>query len=113
MSCSFCFNAHVWAAEEAKKQLSLEDIDPFDEGLHDENDGSSSSIGHCTLNYRILFNSGRGQACNVEISRWNTKTGWIPIAQYFPKFCPECGRPLTEYEVAERGTNFKRIKKEC
>ena len=102
MSCHFCYNAHVWAKEPHDEE------DYFDEGLHDENDGSSCGIGYSGPKYAMYFNSGMGQACNIETCTWNSETGWIPVAKYFPKFCPECGRKLDEYDVDKRGTTFKR-----
>jgi hypothetical protein len=101
MSCHFCFNAHVWA------KLPHEE-DYFDEGLHDENDFSSCGIGCAESKYQMYFNSGNGQACNIELCTWHEGYGWSPVARYYPKFCPECGRELDEYQIDERGTSFKR-----
>jgi hypothetical protein len=56
----------------------------------------------------MYFNSGMGVACNIELCHWHPKNGWTPIAKYFPKFCPECGRKLEEYQIDERGTSYKR-----
>lgn len=102
MGCHFCYNAHVWAKESHNEE------DYFNGGLHDDNDGSSCGIGYGVPNYQMYFNSGRGQACNIEICRWHCENGWIPIAKYFPKFCPECGRRLDEYRIDERGTTYQR-----
>lgn len=102
MSCHFCYNAHVWA-----KEPKIEE-DYFDEGLNDDNDGSSCNIGHCSKNFDMMFNSGMGRACNIEIRKWHEGYGWAPIGYYYPKFCPECGRELIEYLVEERGTSYKR-----
>ena len=29
------------------------------------------------------------------------------IGIYYPKFCPECGRPLDEYKIGEKGANYE------
>jgi hypothetical protein len=105
MSCHFCFNAHVWA------KLPHDEEDYFGEGLHDDNDGSSCGIGYSVPNYKIYFNSGMGVPCNIEVSRWHPENGWCPVSRYYPKFCPECGRKLDEYQIDERGTSYKRKEK--
>ena len=104
-NCHFCYNAHVWA-----KELKTEE-DYFDEGLHDNNDGSSCSIGHSSEDFSIMFNSGMGRACNIEFRKWFEGYGWMAIGHYFPKFCPECGRPLNEYKIDERGTKYERLQR--
>lgn len=106
MTCHFCYNAHVWAKE------PHEDEDYFDNGLDDDNDGSSSGIGHSGEGYQMYFNSGMGVACNIEVCHWHEGYGWVPIAKYYPKFCPECGRELNEYFVDARGSSFKKGKKD-
>lgn len=101
--CPFCFNAYVYA-----KLPKTEEEEYFGTDLTDDNDGSSHGVGHSAPNYQMYFNSGMGRACNLEICRWHNESGWVPIAQYFPKFCPECGRELSEYEIDERGTKYDR-----
>jgi hypothetical protein len=102
MACHFCYNAHVWAKESHTEEGS------FDVGLHDGNDFSSSSIGCSGEKYQMRFNSGNGQACNIELCTWREGYGWLSVAKYFPKFCPECGRKLDEYDIFDRGAYFKR-----
>lgn len=101
--CKFCYNAHVWSKEPHDEE------DYFNGGLHDDNDGSSCGIGHAMHYYRIHFNSGMGEACNIETSRWSKELGWVEVARYYPKFCPECGRCLEEYKIDERGTKYERL----
>jgi hypothetical protein len=55
-----------------------------------------------------MYNSGMGRACNIEFRKWHEGYGWVSVGCYFPKFCPECGRPLDEYIIDERGTAYKR-----
>lgn len=102
-ACPFCFNAYVYA-----KMPKTEEELYFDDGLDDTNDGSSCGIGHCSKDYTMFFNSGMGVPCNIEICNWREGYGWSPIGKYYPKFCPECGRKLDEYEIDERGTNYDR-----
>ena len=103
MSCHFCYNAHVWA-----KELKTEE-NYFDEGLDDNNDGSSCSIGKSRDEFSIMFNSGMGKPCEIEFRNWFSGQ-WHTIGYYYPKFCPECGRPLDEYIIGERGQSFDRKK---
>lgn len=100
MACHFCYNAHVWA-----KESHLEE-DYFDEGLHDGNDSSSSTIGKSADGIQIYLNSGGGKPLNIEVCQW-INDRWHTIGYYYPKFCPECGRPLDEYNIDERGTKYE------
>ena len=102
-TCHFCYNTHVWRKEPHDEE------DYFDEGLHDDNDGSSCSIGKSGEKYQMYFNSGMGKPCNIEICTWIENYGWHHVGVYYPKFCPECGRPLNEYVIDERGTSFHKV----
>lgn len=103
--CKFCYNAHVWAKEPHNEE------DYFDEGLNDENDASSCTVGFGGSKTQMYINAGNGEAVNIEVCRWTEggyrgQDGWVTIAKYYPKFCPECGRPLNEYTIDARGTKF-------
>lgn len=106
--CNFCFNAHVHAnMPEVEKNY-------LDEGLHDNNDSSTATVGSKTPGFQIFLNSGGGEAVNIELCQWQEKgyqgkPGWSTIGIYYPKFCPECGRKLSEYNITERGTSFSKI----
>ena len=100
MSCHFCYNAHVWAKEAHSEE------DYFDEGLHDGNDSSSSTIGKSADGIQLYLNSGGGKPLEIEVCQW-INNRWHTIGAYYPKFCPECGRPLDEYNIDERGTRYE------
>lgn len=80
--CPKCFNARV---------------DPDGE-LTDDNDFSSFSIGTSGRDYRIMYSSGYGKPPRLEVEKHDDKLGWTKVAEYRPKYCPECGREITEYE---------------
>lgn len=106
--CRFCFNAYV-----ATTLPETED-DYFGPELTDDNDFSSATIGNvgCLPNnypIQMYLNSGNGEATNIEICQWY-QSRWHTVGKYYPKYCPECGRELDEYEIGERGSTF--IKKE-
>lgn len=107
--CNFCFNAHVY------NSLPQTEEDYYDTGIDDSNDACSITIGHSASEHQIYFNSGNGKPCNIEICEWKEngyrgQPGWATVGVYYPKFCPECGRPLVEYKIDERGTSFKEVK---
>ena len=101
--CQFCFNAYV----DAKLPKTEEDL-YFGSELTDDNDGSSCGIGFSGDSYQMYFNSGMGKACNIETCVWGPDDRWHTAAIYYPKYCPECGRKLDEYEIDERGTKYDR-----
>ena len=42
--------------------------------------------------------SGWGRPLRIEIEKWDEKTGWYKIGEYNPKYCPNCGRKIEEYD---------------
>lgn len=92
--CKFCFNARVY------RPTDEEMIDPFSTELTDDNDLSSCGVGQCySKERRFTINSGNGKPVNIEFEEWSSKAErWITVGRYYPKFCPECGRRLDEYE---------------
>lgn len=76
-------------------------VDPDGE-LADNNDYSSMSIGDFFDGYRAMLSSGYGKPVRIEVEEWNKDVKrWVPLGRYYPKFCPNCGRPLTEYGQVE------------
>lgn len=79
-ACGMCNNARI------------------DDSLTDDNDASFIGIGKCAKGYRIMLCSGWRQPLRIEFEEWHDRTGWSVIGKYFPKYCPECGRRIFEYE---------------
>ena len=92
--CKFCFNARVYEPTEE------EQMNPFNTELTDDNDSSSIVVGKHMRPYRsIMINSGHGEPLNIEFLEWAvTRERWETVGKYYPKFCPECGRRLDEYD---------------
>lgn len=88
--CRFCFNSRIYEEQE-DDWLS----DPFT----DENDSSSICVGHASKNRCIYISSGHGEPTRIEFDEWSDECQrWITTAKYYPKYCPECGRKIDEYE---------------
>lgn len=79
--CGKCFNARMG----------------LDENLDDDNDFSSFSIGHGSKDFRMLYTAGNGKPPRIEAQQWDERVGWYNVGIYYPKYCPECGREITEY----------------
>ena len=95
--CKFCFNARIY------KPTDEERMDPYSTELTDENDFSSCSVGHCYDKHRrFMISSGNGMLVKLEFEMFdNSNRGWYPLGVYYPKFCPECGRKLSEHDVSK------------
>ena len=107
--CPVCFNAYVY------NQLPESEDDWYDNGLDDSNDGGSRTVGLSRDNFQIYINSGFGKSLEIETCQWISDPKgpphngrWHTVAVYYPKFCPECGRELSEYKVDEHGSSFER-----
>lgn len=67
------------------------------EGLTEDNDLSYFSIGDTLKDYRILIGSGDGKAPRILFEQKGSK-GMDLVGIYYPKYCPNCGRKITEYQ---------------
>ena len=72
------------------------------EDLSDDNDYGSHTIDVFSTEdrgYRLMLTYGWGKPLRIETDVWNDKRKeWsLHVLQYYPKFCPECGRRLSEY----------------
>lgn len=90
--CKYCFNARVY------KPTDEELMDPFTTKLTDENDSSSCGVGHSSMGTRFMISSGYGEPVRIEIDKFlELRQEWVTVGKYYPKYCPECGRRLDEY----------------
>ena len=95
--CKFCFNARVY------KPTDEELMDPYATELTDENDFSSRGVDFSSTNVRFMISSGHGEPVRIEIDKWSdTLKEWTTVGKYYPKYCPECGRRLDEYNEYNR-----------
>lgn len=70
----------------------------IDSLLTDENDYSSCTLGDSAEGVRMMLSSGWNRPLRIEIQEYIIKDGWCTVGIYFPKFCPNCGRKIVEYE---------------
>lgn len=91
--CKYCFNARVY------KPTEEEFRNPYTTELTDENDSSSCSVGESSLGTRFMISSGNGEPVRIEIDKFlELRQEWVTVGKYYPKYCPECGRRLDEYD---------------
>lgn len=85
MSCRFCANNRTNPEWE----------------LTEEQCCYAMTIGDSEKGYRIMFDKDPYKPLMLEFSRWNDNLNppvWQVVGGYFPKFCPECGRKIDEYD---------------
>ena len=70
----------------------------LNEELTDDNDLSAFGIGDSVNGFRMMYCSGDGKPPRIEVEEWDEKAGWYKIGVYYPKYCPNCGREIKEYE---------------
>lgn len=68
------------------------------DALSDNNDLSCIAVGRMEGGYRMLLCAGDGKPPHIEVSR-QTESGWEHIGYYIVSYCPNCGRPVTEFGV--------------
>lgn len=90
--CKYCFNARIFE-ENTEEEYWLNPIT-------EEND-----FGACTIDNlreqgkRIMMAHGYREAPRILAEEWSERRSeWVTTAIYYPKFCPECGRKIDEYD---------------
>lgn len=79
MNCKYCNNSSV------------------DPSLTPDNDLSYCSIGVCDKGTNMFIRTGNTKRTSIVVHRWDKKTDKnIIVGIYDMKYCPECGRKLTE-----------------
>lgn len=79
--CNMCLNARL------------------DDELTDKNDLSYFFVGESAKGFRMTIGSGGGKPLRIDIEMWDEQLQENKIiGRYYPKFCPNCGRPIIEYE---------------
>lgn len=77
--CRFCLNARC---------------DP-DGNLTDQTDSSFLPVGLFSGPYRLALVSGGACPLTLSFQHWmGADLDWVLAGVYYPRFCPECGRPL-------------------
>lgn len=84
MACRMCNNAHT------------------DPDLTSDGDLSFIPVGDCADGYRVMFRSGDARPTALEFEGIGRDRCWHLLGSYEPKFCPNCGRRLTENEEKGR-----------
>ena len=88
--CCFCFNSRIYEETED---------DWFSDPLTDENDSCSIGVGDSCTDRCIRISSGHGEPTRIEFDEWSDEYQmWFTTARYYPKYCPECGRKIDEYD---------------
>jgi hypothetical protein len=104
MPCRFCTNARSYVPTE--EELYSGNV------LTDDNDSSSISIGKSCNYHRLMLTSGWGKPVRIESETYckidDGQSQWVTHSVYYPKFCPECGRELKEYQIEERGVSYRK-----
>lgn len=66
--------------------------------LNEDNDFHAGTIGETESHNQIMYESGNRDAPRIEFNRWGDQTNmWHTVGRYYPKYCPECGRKITEW----------------
>ena len=90
-------NCNNFYCEDVIKPCDMCNNARIDDDLTNENDYSAISVGKSAKGNRIMLCSGDGKPPRIEFEEWNDKAGWGKIAEYRPRYCPNCGRKIVEY----------------
>ena len=86
------------SAKEMSQPCDMCNNAKIDARLTDKNDYSSCILGDSAEGLRMMLSSGWGRPLRIELQEYDVKNGWLTYGIYFPKFCPNCGRKIVEYE---------------
>lgn len=87
--CGFCLNAFV------------------DGELTHETDLSARSVGTSFDGVRFMLVSGNRLPVRIEVDRFSSDLRrWVTEGVFLPRFCPMCGRELSEFNIDERGCSY-------
>ena len=85
MSCKFCSNNRTnpeWELDEEQVSYAM-------------------TIGTSEKGYRVMYNKVPYRPLEITFDVWRedlNPSQWLQVAGYFPKYCPECGRKIEEYD---------------
>jgi len=85
VSCRFCANNRTnleWELDEEQVFYAM-------------------TVGMTEDGYRIMYNKKPYRPLELIFEKWNSKlspTVWQTMGVYYPKYCPECGRKIDEYD---------------
>ena len=85
MSCRFCANNRAnpeWELDEEQVSYAM-------------------TVGMTEKGYRVMINKDPYRPLEITFDAWNDKLKtpqWQQMGGYYPKYCPECGRKIDEYD---------------
>ena len=97
-----CSSFRCKQLEKIKEPCNFCDNAFFNNELTDDNDFSSFTIGSSLSDNRLMLSVGAGKPLRITSEHYDYEyRGWIFNSAYYPKFCPECGRQIIEYQREE------------
>jgi len=70
----------------------------IDEDLSEDTDYSAFTLAiNKDENIRLMLCSGNRKPLRIEVETWRENYGWAKIDEYLPRYCPNCGREILEY----------------